>query len=151
MSKPVILCVDDEKIVLDSLKVELLSKLNSEYMIEVAESGEDALEVIEEEPNRRSQLWKNAQRMREGLQEMGFDTGLSETPIIPVVFGEDRLAFRMGRGLYEQAIFANVSVSPAVPEGRALIRTSYMATHTDAHIERVLEAFRIVGRDLGVI
>ena len=110
-----------------------------------------ALEVIEEEPNRRSQLWKNAQRMREGLQEMGFDTGLSETPIIPVVFGEDRQAFRMGRGLYEQAIFANVSVSPAVPEGRALIRTSYMATHTDAHIERVLEAFRIVGRDLGVI
>ncbi|MFQ5846175.1 MAG: aminotransferase class I/II-fold pyridoxal phosphate-dependent enzyme [Candidatus Methylomirabilales bacterium] len=110
-----------------------------------------ALEVIEEEPERRAQLWKNAERVREGLQEMGFDTGLSETPVIPVVFGDEQQAFQMGRGLYEQAIFANVSVSPAVPEGRGLIRTSYMATHTDAHIDRILEAFRIAGRDLGVI
>ena len=110
-----------------------------------------AVEVIEAEPERRTQLWKNAQRVREGLQEMGFDTGLSETPIIPVIVGDEVLAFRMGRALYEQGIFANVSVRSAVPEGRCLIRTSYMATHTDAHIDRVLEAFRIVGRDLGVI
>lgn len=112
---------------------------------------EAAVEVIEEEPERRAQLWKNANRVRDGFQEMGFDTGLSETPIIPVVVGDEAQAFRMGRALHEQGIFANVSVRSAVPEGRALIRTSYMATHTDAHIDRVLDAFRIVGRDLGVI
>jgi 7-keto-8-aminopelargonate synthetase-like enzyme len=110
-----------------------------------------ALEVIEREPERRAQLWKNAQRVRDGLKEMGFDTGLSETPIVPVLLGDDLHAFRMGRALYEQGIFANVSVSPAVPEGRALIRTSYMATHTDGHINRVLEAFRAVRRELGAI
>ena len=110
-----------------------------------------AVEVIEQEPERRTQLWRNAQRVRDGLQEMGFDTGLSETPIIPVVIGDELQAFRTGRGLYEQGIFANVSVRSAVPEGRALIRTSYMATHTDAHIDRVLEGFRTVGRELGVI
>jgi 8-amino-7-oxononanoate synthase len=110
-----------------------------------------ALEVIEREPQRRTQLWKNAQRVREGLKGMGFDTGLSETPIVPVLLGDDLHAFRMGRALYEQGVFANVSVSPAVPEGRALIRSSYMATHTDAHIDRVLEAFRAVRRDLGAI
>ena len=110
-----------------------------------------ALEVIEREPQRRTQLWKNAQRVREGLKGMGFDTGLSETPIVPVLLGDDLHAFRMGRALYEQGVFANVSVSPAVPEGRALIRSSYMATHTDVHIDRVLEAFRAVRRDLGAI
>ncbi|MFQ5989663.1 MAG: aminotransferase class I/II-fold pyridoxal phosphate-dependent enzyme, partial [Candidatus Methylomirabilales bacterium] len=110
-----------------------------------------AVEVIEEEPERRNQLWKNAQRVREGLQEMGLDTGLSETPIIPVVIGDELQAFQMGRGLHQQGIFANVSVRSAVPEGRALIRTSYMATHTDEHIDRVLEAFRTVGRELRVI
>ncbi|MEE8326107.1 MAG: pyridoxal phosphate-dependent aminotransferase family protein, partial [candidate division NC10 bacterium] len=74
-----------------------------------------AVEVIEQEPERRTQLWRNAQRMQEGLKEMGFDIGLSETPIVPVVIGDDRRAFLLGRALYEQAIFANVSVSPAVP------------------------------------
>lgn len=110
-----------------------------------------AIEVIEQEPERRAQLWKNAQRVREGFQEMGFDTGLSETPVIPVMPGDELQAFRMGRELYEEGIFANVSVRSAVPEGRALIRTSYMATHTDAHIDQVLKAFQTVGRKLGVI
>jgi 8-amino-7-oxononanoate synthase len=110
-----------------------------------------AVEVIEEEPGLRAQLWKHTKRVRDGFQEMGFDTGLSETPIVPVVVGDESQAFRMGRALHEQGIFANVSVRSAVPDGRALIRTSYMATHTDAHIDRVLEAFRIVGRELGVI
>lgn len=110
-----------------------------------------ALEVIEQEPERRMQLWKNAERVRDGFREMGFDSGLSETPIIPVIVGDELTAFRMGRALYEQGIFANVSVRAAVPEGRALIRTSYMATHTDAHIDQVLKAFRIVGREIGVI
>ena len=109
------------------------------------------MEVIEQEPERRTQLWKNAQRMQEGLKEMGFDIGLSETPIVPVVIGDDRRAFLLGRALYEQAIFANVSVSPAVPEGRALIRTSYMATHTEKQLDHVLSAFEKVGKQLGVI
>ena len=110
-----------------------------------------AIEVIQEEPERIAKLWENSRRVREGLREMGLDTGLSETPIIPVIIGDDRLAFQFGRGLREQGIFANVGVSPAVPEGRALIRTSYMATHTPAQLDRVLEAFRTVGREFGVI
>ncbi len=110
-----------------------------------------AVEVIEQEPERRMQLWKNAQRIRDGFQEMGYDTGLSETPVIPVVVGGELQAFQMGQALYELGVFANVSVRSAVPEGRALIRTSYMATHTDAHIEEVLKAFQIAGRKLGVI
>lgn len=110
-----------------------------------------AVEVIEQEPERRMQLWKNAQRIRDGFKEMGYDTGLSETPVIPVVVGGELQAFQMGQALYELGIFANVSVRSAVPEGRALIRTSYMATHTDAHIDEVLKAFQIAGRKLGVI
>ena len=110
-----------------------------------------ALDIIEGEPERREKLWENAQRMRQGLTALGFDTGTSETPIIPVILREDRLAFQCWKLLHEAGIFANPAVSPAVPKGHALIRTSYMATHTPAQLDRVLEAFRMVGKRLGVI
>ena len=110
-----------------------------------------ALDIIDQEPERREQLWKNTDRMLEGFRSYGFDIGDAATPIIPVVVGEDLLAFQFALMLQEEGVFANPVVSPATPPGRALIRTSYMATHTDEHLDRVLEAFVKVGRALGLI
>jgi len=110
-----------------------------------------ALDVIESEPEWRERLWKAAERMNRELTSMGFDTGQSETPIIPVILGDDKLTFEFVKRLRQRGVFANAAVSPAVPKGRALIRTSYMATHTSEHLDRVLSAFRRVGKQLGVI
>lgn len=110
-----------------------------------------ALEIIEREPERRERLWENTHFMAEGLRTLGFDTGDSSSPIIPVLAGEDTLAFVMAKRLQEEGVFVNPIVSPAVPPGRAMLRTSYMATHTREHLERALEAFAKVGREVGVI
>ena len=110
-----------------------------------------ALDIIEQEPERREQLWRNATHLRAGLQELGFNTGRSATPIIPVILGEDTLTFRFWRALFDRGIFTNAAVRQAVAPGCSLLRTSVIATHTSAHIDRVLEAFEEVGRALGVI
>jgi 8-amino-7-oxononanoate synthase len=110
-----------------------------------------AIEIIEREPERRQRLWENTRFMMRELTNLGFDTGSSETPVIPLVVGEDLTAFRMTIRLQEEGVFVNPVVSPGVPPGRALIRTSYMATHTREQLERALDAFGKVGRELGVI
>ncbi len=110
-----------------------------------------ALEIIEREPERRQRLWENTAYMKREFTALGFDTGESASPVIPLVVGDDMTAFRMTMRLQEEGVFANTVVSPAVPEGRAMIRTSYMATHTREHLDRSLEAFRVVGREMGVI
>ncbi len=110
-----------------------------------------ALDIIENEPERREKLWKNTRKMLKGFIEMGFEVGPSQTPIIPIVVGENENAFTMAMMLQEEGVFANVAVSPAVPNGRALIRTSYMATHTDEHLDKVLAAFKKVGKAMGLI
>lgn len=110
-----------------------------------------AIDIIEEEPQRIENLWKNTNKMLKGFKELGFDTGPSQTPIIPVIVGEDERAFKFVMMLQEEGIFANVAVSPAVPPGKALIRTSYMATHTDEHLDKVLDAFKKVGKKLALI
>lgn len=110
-----------------------------------------ALEIIEREPERRQRLWENTAYMKHEFTAMGFDTGDSASPIIPLVVGDDMAAFKMTMRLQEEGVFANPVVSPAVPEGRAMIRTSYMATHTREHLYRALEAFRVIGREMGVI
>lgn len=110
-----------------------------------------AIDIIENEPERREQLWNNTSKMLEGLKSLGFQTGSSQTPIIPVIVGDDEKAFIMAMMLQEEGIFVNVAVTPAVPAGMALIRTSYMATHTDEHLDIVLRAFEKVGRKLGLI
>ena len=89
--------------------------------------------------------------MRTEFANMGFDTGFSESPVIPLLVGEDYTAFKMTYRLQEEGVFANPVVSPGVPEGRAMIRTSYMATHTQDHLDASLDAFRKIGRELGVI
>ncbi|MGQ9570690.1 MAG: aminotransferase class I/II-fold pyridoxal phosphate-dependent enzyme [Thermodesulfovibrionales bacterium] len=110
-----------------------------------------ALDIIENEPERRERLWNNTKKMLKGFIEMGFEVGPTQTPIIPIVVGENENAFTMAMMLQEEGVFANVAVSPAVPNGRALIRTSYMATHTDEHLDKVLSAFKKVGKAMGLI
>jgi 8-amino-7-oxononanoate synthase len=110
-----------------------------------------AVSIIESEPERIERLWKNTRRVHSGFKSLGFEIGPTETPIIPILVGEDLKAFTMAMMLQEEGVFANVAVSPAVATGKALIRTSYMATHTDEHIDQVLAAFEKVGRKLGVI
>jgi len=110
-----------------------------------------ALEVIQEEPERVERLQAIAERMRRGFQELGFDTGASETPIIPVIIGEDMVMLQMWRRLFDAGIYVNAVLPPAVPPGKALLRTSYMATHTDEQLDKVLETFARVGKEMGVI
>lgn len=110
-----------------------------------------ALDIIEHEPERREQLWRNATHLRSGLQELGFNTGRSATPIIPVILGDDTLTFRFWRALFDRGIFSNAAVRQAVAPGGALLRTSVIATHTADHINQVLETFAEVGRALDVI
>ena len=110
-----------------------------------------AIEIIEREPERRARLWENTRFMGDSLRALGFDTGDSQTPVIPVVVGEDRIAFVMAKRLQQEGVFVNPIVSPGVPPGRAMLRTSFMATHTREHLTRALEAFAKVGREVGVI
>jgi 8-amino-7-oxononanoate synthase len=110
-----------------------------------------AIDIIENEPERREHLWENTRKMLNGFRSLGFQTGHSQTPIIPVIVGDDEKAFMMAMMLQEEGVFVNVAVTPAVPAGMALIRTSYMATHTDEHLDIVLDAFEKVGKKLGLI
>ncbi len=107
--------------------------------------------IIEKEPERMKSLWKNAEKLRKGFKELGYDTGESVTPIIPLVLGDSMMAFQMWRLLYDRGIFTTPIVSPAVPENRALIRVSVMATFNQRHINMALEVFAEVGRILGII
>ncbi len=110
-----------------------------------------AIDIIEAEPERRERLWENTRFMLTALRAIGFDCGESMTPVIPVVVGPDMVAFKMAKMLEDEGVFVNAVVSPASPPGRALIRTSYMATHTRAHLTRAVEAFHKVGRELGLV
>jgi len=110
-----------------------------------------ALEIIEREPERRAHLWDITRYMKRELEGLGYDTGASASPVIPLVVGEDMTAFRMTVRLQEEGVFVNPVITPAVPPDRAMIRTSYMATHTRDHLDRALEAIAKVGRELGVI
>jgi len=110
-----------------------------------------ALDIIEEQPQLRTQLWKNTHKMLKGYKELGYDTGTSETPIIPIIIKDSIKTYEMCELLFENGVFVNAVVSPAVPPGRELLRTSYMATHTEEQLDRVLGAFQKVGKQLGLI
>jgi len=109
------------------------------------------LDIIEGEPERRARLWQNTLFFREGLKSLGLDTGNSQTPVVPIVVGEDAVALEMVQRLHEAGIFVNCVLSPATPPGRALIRTSLMATHTREQLARALEAIEKVGRHVGLV
>ncbi|MBN2189088.1 MAG: aminotransferase class I/II-fold pyridoxal phosphate-dependent enzyme, partial [Chitinispirillaceae bacterium] len=110
-----------------------------------------AIDIMTSEPERIKQLWDNTRRMKEGLVAMGYDLGLTETPILPVYIGDDLVCFRMCKILQENGVFVNPVVRPAVEPGHSLLRVSLMATHTFQQIDRALELFRQVGRELGVL
>ena len=110
-----------------------------------------ALEIVEREPERRKQLWENTAYMKRELDNLGFDTGDSDSPVIPLVVGDDLVAFMMAVRLQELGLFVNPVITPAVPAGRAMIRTSYMATHTREHLDQALAALSKVAHELGVL
>ena len=109
------------------------------------------LDIVESEPERRERLWHNADYFRKGLQDIGFDTGDSQTAIIPVVVGENEMTFRFWKDLFDSGVFVNSAVSPAVPPGHSLLRTSVMATHKISQFDQALDTFKKVGKDLGLI
>jgi 8-amino-7-oxononanoate synthase len=110
-----------------------------------------ALDILKKEPERRERLWKNVKKMKEGYTQLGFNIGVSETPIIPLLIGDDEKTFGFWRLLFEHGIFSNPVISPAVPPGHSLIRTSYMATHTDAELDQVLDLCGKLGKQVGII
>jgi 8-amino-7-oxononanoate synthase len=110
-----------------------------------------ALEILKEETFRLDRLKEISDYMRTELRDMGFNVWSSETPIIPVVIGGMEECFKFWKQLLEAGVYVNAVVPPAVPQGMSLLRTSYMATHTNEHLDRILEAFRKVGIDQGII
>lgn len=109
------------------------------------------LDMLENEPELRKRLWAITERMRTGFQAMGYDTGPSRTPIIPVLIHDDEKCFMFWRLLREEGIFTTPVIYPAVPQGHSLIRTSYGAGHTDEELDAVLAAFEKCGKALGLI
>ena len=110
----------------------------------------ECLRIVEEEPQHLANLWKNARKMKRELVRLGYNTLNSQTPIIPLLIGDDMAAFAFTQRLYEEGVFATPVVRPAVPEGCALIRTSYMATHSESDLDYVLEVFENLGKEFGI-
>jgi 8-amino-7-oxononanoate synthase len=109
------------------------------------------VDIIQSEPERREKLWNITKKMKSGFQAMGYNTGPTETPIIPAIIGNDEKAFMLWRLIREDGIFTNPVIYPAVPKDQALIRTSYSATHTDEELDTVLASFEKCGKQLGII
>jgi len=116
-----------------------------------AASALAALDILEKEPERVTQLIKNADRARQGLKQAGFNVVDSRTAIVPVIVGSDELAFMMWRKLYDNGVFVNAFIAPGVPQGRQMMRTSYMSSHQNEHLDFIVETFTKVGKELGLI
>jgi len=110
-----------------------------------------ALEIVKQEPERLQRLRDNADKMREGFKAMGYRIRENPTPIVPVFIGEEKKTFWFCKALLEAGVYATPIISPAVPPDQTLIRTSYMATHTDEQLDRVLEVFETLGKRTGLI
>ena len=108
-----------------------------------------ALEIMQAEPDRIEQLWRNTRKMHEGFKRIGFKIGSTETPIVPILIGSEAKSFIFTQRLFEEGIFATPAIYPAVRYGEAIVRTSFMATHTDSDLDRVLEIFEKLARELG--
>ncbi|TAH34966.1 MAG: aminotransferase class I/II-fold pyridoxal phosphate-dependent enzyme [Planctomycetota bacterium] len=109
------------------------------------------LDIIEAEPERRRRVLDIAARARKGLAELGFNTGSTQSPIVPVILGDREYVFRFWKVLLEEGVFVNPVTAPAVPAGMDLLRCSFMATHTDAHVERFLGGFERARQRLGSV
>jgi 8-amino-7-oxononanoate synthase len=109
------------------------------------------LDIIENEPEHVERLWENERYMRAGLERLGYDTGNSQTPIIPLVIRDQYRTVLAWHALIEEGVYTNPVVPPGVPQNGSLLRTSYMASHTTEHLDRALEALEIVGHNLDLI
>jgi len=110
-----------------------------------------AFDVLEQEPERIDKLWDNTRYFKAGLQSAGFNTGISETPITPVIVGDAALAHQLSRALFDEGVLATGIGFPTVAKGKARVRTIVSATHTRSELDRALEVFRGVGKKLGII
>ncbi len=117
----------------------------------VAASCIAAFDVLEEEPERIQALWDNTRYFKQGLSAAGFNAGVSETPITPVIVGEARTAHALSAALFEEGVLATGIGFPTVPEGKARVRTIVTATHTRADLDRALDVFARVGKKLGIL
>ena len=103
------------------------------------------------EPERREKLWRNTCRLQEGMKNLGFDLGPSETPIVPVLIGPLEKTFVFWRKLFDAGVFTNPVVPPAVRPSECRLRTSIMATHTAEQIDFALDTFAKLGKEAGII
>ena len=110
-----------------------------------------ALELIQDGDDMRKQLHRNASRLNQGLSDIGYNTGDSETPIIPVIIGDEMTVFKVWRELYDAGVYTNPVRAPAVPPGKELLRTSVMATHTDEDVDEAIAVFEQVGKANDII
>ena len=110
-----------------------------------------AFDVLEQEPERMENLWKNTKYFKQGLTSAGFNTGISETPITPVIVGEAKVAHELSRELFAEGVLATGIGFPTVAKGKARVRTIVTATHTKAELDQALEAFRRVGKKMGIL
>jgi len=110
-----------------------------------------ALEILEEHPELVQKVVGNATRVRKDLESIGFTVVEGRTAIVPVIVGDDGLAFQMWRRLFDEGVFVNVFISPGVPPGRQMMRTSYMASHEEEHLDFIVSTFKKVGKELGLI
>lgn len=110
-----------------------------------------ALDIIESEPEHRQRLWENTRMVQGAFKEMGFNIGNTQSPIIPIIVGELERVLLFWRRLFDEGIYVNPIISPAVPQDQCLLRTSYMATHTTQLLQRVIETFQRIGKRLGII
>ena len=110
-----------------------------------------ALDIMETEPEHVENLWDNAEYMRKGLKDLGYDTGKSNTPVIPIVIRDDFRTVLAWHALIDQGVYTNPVVPPGVPPGSSLLRTSYMATHRKEHLDRALKGFAVVGENLDLV
>lgn len=114
-------------------------------------SARKALDIIRKADDRREAVLGNSEKMRKGLQEIGFDTGRSTSQIIPLMVGDDMKCLRFWKSLFNSGVFTNAFIQPATPPGGALIRTSYMPTHTEEMLDEALELMEDVGKKFKVI
>jgi 8-amino-7-oxononanoate synthase len=110
-----------------------------------------ALDILEEQPELVQRVLDNSQYMRDGFTRLGFRVTPGRTAVVPVIIADDQLSFVFWRKLFDAGVFVNVFISPAVPAGMQMLRTSYMATHEKEHLDRILEICGDIGRQLGVI
>lgn len=110
-----------------------------------------ALDILTEQPELAEQVRKNADRVRQGLRESGFQVVDGEAAIVPVIIGDDEKTFAIWRMLYDEGVFVNAFISPATPPGMQMLRTSYMATHQNEHLDFIIDKFNKIGKKIGLL